>query len=190
MNLPAFKNTGNNDNRHSFIAEAVFAVESLKAQQVQEKQRKAVELLNTMFPLDKGSHAQVACYIRDGRHLMAYFTDGTHCGLNKPGQFVAYTGRPEHPYSIVLRDKNGSHVEVIFKKGSNESGRTKVEIADIQLETCATFPTSVEGSPEGMRHWISLIKLDENGQPKVCLDDKDYTAKCGGDYFLTCCYTA
>jgi malate synthase len=41
-----------------------------------------------------------------------------------------------------------------------------------------------------MRHWISLIKHDENGRPQVYLDDKDYTAKSGEDYFLNCCYTS
>ncbi|WED23111.1 hypothetical protein L3Q72_06880 [Vibrio sp. JC009] len=188
MNMPALDSQTNQHQKRHFIAEAVLAVESLKNQQNQEKQQKAIHLLDKMFPLDKGSHENVACYIRDGRHLMAYFADGTHCGLDKPGQFVAYTGRPEHPYSIVLRDKTGSHIEVIFKKGSNESGRTPIEIADIQLETCATFPNMESETPECMRHWVSLIKRDETGHPVVCLDDKDYTAKNGDDYFLNCCY--
>ncbi|WCE31011.1 hypothetical protein [Vibrio sp. SCSIO 43137] len=187
MNMPAHISTNNQNKNGSFIAEAVFAVETIKSQQLSEKQNRAKQLLDTIFPLDNGSHAEVTSYILNGRHLMAFFKQGKHCGLSESGQFVAYTGHRDCPDSILLRQRDGSHIEVSFVKGSNHGNSQSVEISDIQMETCATFSHgSLDQSLEGMRHWISLLKTDQYGQPKACLDDKDFTAKNGENYLLTC----
>ena len=187
MNMPAYISTDNHTENGSFIAEAVFAVETLKSQQAQEKQDKAKQLLDTLFPLSTGSHANVSSYLLDGRHLMMFFDNGQHCGLSKAGQFVAYTGQKAFPDSILLRGKDGSHIEVSFKRGTNQGNYNKVEISDIQFETCATFSHGcVDSSLEAMRHWISLLKTDDKGQPRAYLDDKEFTAKNGEDYLLTC----
>ncbi|GLO60870.1 malate synthase [Vibrio sp. MACH09] len=187
MNMPANISTNSHNQRGSFIAEAVFAVESLKDQQAKEKQVKAKQLLDTLFPLDSDSHSNVTSYILNGRHLMAFFAKGKHCGLAKAGQFVAYTGHRDYPDSILLRGKDGSHIEVSFKQGSNQGNCKAVEISDIQLETCATFNHGSSEQPsETMRHWISLLKSDQNGQPRAKSDDKDFTAKNGENYLLTC----
>lgn len=67
-----------------FIAEAVFAVEAVSAEQQSEKQVKAKQLLDRMFPLENGSHQDVSSYVIDYRHVLAYFKDGTHSGLKSP----------------------------------------------------------------------------------------------------------
>lgn len=190
MNMPAYTSTNTHHENATFIAEAVFAVETIKSQQTQEKQTKAKLLLDAIFPLSQGAHENATSYMLDGRHLIVYFNDGKHTGLQHAGQFVAYTGHKEHPDSILLRDQEGCYVEVSFKRGTNEGTRHPVEISDIQLETCATFGQGTSNSMlQGIRHWVSLIKTDENGQPKASLDDKDFTAKNGDDYLLTCCFS-
>lgn len=187
MDMSANISTNGHNEHGSFIAEAVFAVESLKEQQAQEKQIKAKQLLDTLFPLDSGSHSDATSYLLNGRHLMVFFKQGKHCGLTKAGQFVAYTGHRDNPDSILLRGKDRSHIEVSFKQGTNQGNSSSVEISDIQLETCATFNHGCsDESLETMRHWISLLKSDQQGQPKANLDDKDFTAKNGDNYLLTC----
>jgi malate synthase len=42
---------------------------------------------------------------------MAYFADGTHCGLAKTNQFVAFAGHRDTPTSIVL-NKDCLHIEI------------------------------------------------------------------------------
>jgi malate synthase len=189
MNMPAYNSINNDHDNRTFIAEAVFAVETIKSQQTQEKQTKAKLLLDAIFPLDQRSHEDATSYLLDGRHLMVYFKDGQHTGLMNAGSFVAFTGHRSHPDTLLLRDKEGCYVEVSFKRGTNEGMQSSVEISDIQLETCATFSHSYGDEPkQGIRHWVSLLKTDSQGQPRASLDDKDFTAKNGDDYRLTCCF--
>ncbi|WP_162048374.1 aldolase/citrate lyase/malate synthase family protein [Vibrio taketomensis] len=186
MNMQTFENKDIQKNSTSFIASAVFAVEAIKADQAQEKQMKAKQLLDRLFPLESGSHSDVTEYVIDLRHVMAYFKDGTHSGLKHPKHFVAFTGDRDHPHSILFRDGSGSHMEVTFGCNKGTGCVEFVEIKDIQMETCTTFPQAECNSV--MRHWISLIKGDMNGKPTACTEDKEYTAKNGDDYRLDFCY--
>ncbi|MBF4336470.1 hypothetical protein [Vibrio anguillarum] len=185
MNMLTFDKTEIQKLDKPFIAEAVFAVETISANQQNEKQSRAKQLLDRLFPLATGSHQDVTSYVIDYRHVLAYFKDGRHSGLKHPKHFVAFNGEKESPCSILFRDGSGSHVEVMLgcTKGT---GRVElIEINDIQLETCTTFTQSVEETPcAAMRHWVSLVKGDEKGKPQACSEDKEYTAKDGEDYYL------
>ncbi len=188
MNMLTFDKTEIQNNDMPFIAEAVFAVEKMDSKQTSEKQVKAKQLLDRLFPLEEGSHQDVTAYVIDYRHVMAYFKDGRHSGLKHPKHFVAFSGEKESPASILFRDGTGSHVELTFGKQKGTGCVQLVQIADIQLETCTMFP---QGSSEvaAMRHWISLVQGDEKGKPRACTEEKEYTAKNGDDYQLECCYT-
>ncbi|KOO08990.1 malate synthase [Vibrio hepatarius] len=188
MNMLTFDKTEIQNNDMPFIAEAVFAVEKMDSKQTSEKQVKAKQLLDRLFPLEEGSHQDVTAYVIDYRHVMAYFKDGRHSGLKHPKHFVAFSGEKESPASILFRDGTGSHVELTFGKQKGTGCVQLVQIADIQLETCTMFP---QGTSEvaAMRHWISLVQGDEKGKPRACTEEKEYTAKNGDDYQLECCYT-
>ncbi|MCG9580330.1 hypothetical protein L1D13_16170 [Vibrio tubiashii] len=188
MNMLTFDKTEIQKQNKPFIAEAVFAVETINANQASEKQVKAKQLLDRLFPLENGSHKEVTAYVIDYRHVMAYFKDGSHSGLKHPKHFVAYMGEKEDPTSILFRDGTGSHVEVTFGNHKGTGCIELIDIEDIQLETCTTFPQEM-AEMAAMRHWISLVKGDEKGKPRACTEEKEYTAKNGDDYQLECCYT-
>ncbi|KOO04797.1 malate synthase [Vibrio nereis] len=188
MNMLTIDKTEIQKHDMPFIAEAVFAVEKMDSKQTSEKQVKAKQLLDRLFPLEEGSHQDVTAYVIDYRHVMAYFKDGRHSGLKHPKHFVAFSGEKESPASILFRDGTGSHVELTFGKQKGTGCVQLVQIADIQLETCTMFPQGVS-EVAAMRHWISLVKGDEQGKPRACTEEKEYTAKNGDDYQLECCYT-
>ncbi len=189
MNMLNFDKNEHQKQDNTFIAQAVFAVEAVSANQPKEKQCKSKQLLDRLFPLEHGSHQDVTSYVIDYRHVMAYFKDGGHSGLKHNKHFVAYTGEKENPASILFRDESGSHLEVIFGCQKGTGCVELTQISDIQLETRTTFCPTMGDSATAMRHWISLVKGDQNGQPKACSEDKEYTAKNGEDYNLSYCYS-
>ncbi|HCG8562767.1 hypothetical protein [Vibrio parahaemolyticus] len=190
MNMLNFDKKEMQQQQRPFIAEAVFAVEAVSAEQQSEKQVKAKQLLDRMFPLENGSHQDVSSYVIDYRHVLAYFKDGTHSGLKSPKHFVAYTGEKEDPKSILFKDDSGNHVEVLFGCHKGTGCVELMDIDDIQLETRIKFNPELTGNaPTAMRHWISLIKGDKKGKPMACSEDKEYTAKNGDDYVLSYCYS-
>lgn len=141
------------------------------------------QFLDSVFPLEHGSHKNVKSYVVYYRHLLAFLDDGTQTGLLHPEQFVALSGHKENPSSIVLKT-NGYHVEVLFNPCGTHGRKDMANIDDIQVET---FETAQHN-----RRWFSLIKkdrhfkLDANGQPQyACLNvAKEFTNKDGEDYQL------
>jgi len=189
MEHSAQTNITNENKSRSFFSDAIFSVEMVKDQHRLERQTKAKHFLDAIFPLGQGAHKDATNYMLDGRHLIVYFKDGQISGLQDAGSFIAFTGHRNCPDSLLLRDKEGCYIEISFKRGTNEGMKTDVEISDILLETCATFRhKNGHDSLHGIRHWVSLLNTDEQGQPKACLDDKDFTAKNGSDYRLTRCF--
>lgn len=78
------------------------------------------DILDQHFALQNGSHKDVKQYLVYFCHIMAFFADGSHCGLAQPKQFVAFLGCKESPESIVLKENN-VHIELIL---NNRSGAT------------------------------------------------------------------
>jgi malate synthase len=75
------------------------------------------EILDQYFALQNGSHKDVKQYVVYFCHIMAFFADGTHCGLAQPKQFVAFLGCKETPESIVLKENN-VHIELVVNARS------------------------------------------------------------------------
>ncbi|NNN44980.1 MULTISPECIES: malate synthase [Vibrio] len=190
MNMLTFDKTNMQQHNKPFIAEAVFAVETISANLQREKQLRAKQLLDRLFPLENGSHQEVTSYVIDYHHVLAYFKNGQHSGLKYPKQFIAYTGGKEQPCSILFRDGHGSHVEVLLGCQRGTGYIELIDIDDIQLETCTVLSQEVnDHMPNAvLRHWISLIKGDERGKPQASSEDKEFRAKSGGDYCLSYCF--
>ena len=188
MNMLTLDKTELHRNHSTFIAEAVFAVEMVKADKQLEKQKMAKQLLDTLFPLETGSHEDVVSYEIDYRHVQVYFKNGEHTGLKRAQHFVAYTGDKSKPSAILFRDESGTHVEVTIGARKGTGRLELVDIQDIQLETCTTFGQTEASRSSGIRHWVSLVKGDESGRPNASSEDKEFTAKNGEDYNLGFCF--
>jgi malate synthase len=102
------------------------------------------EILDQDFPLQNGSHKDVKEYVIYFCHMMAFFEDGSHCGLAYSKQFVAFSGHKEKPESIVLKGNNRL-VEVILGHGDSINNSSKNETSiSIEYPSHCTF-TSVNG---------------------------------------------
>jgi malate synthase len=84
------------------------------------------EILDKHFALQNGSHKDVKQYIVYFCHIMAFFADGSHCGLTQPKQFVAFLGCKETPESIVLKENN-VHIELVLNTHTNR-GKSAIHI--------------------------------------------------------------
>ena len=71
----------------------------------------AVATLDETFPLERGSHADVADYLVSHGHLLAIDAGGACVGLARPGQFVEAEGCAHAPCAIVL-EQGGVQVEI------------------------------------------------------------------------------
>ncbi|MCX9564880.1 hypothetical protein IG518_20310, partial [Vibrio cholerae] len=59
------------------------------------------------------------------------------------------------------------------------------------LETCTVLNHANEQTQPctTIRHWVSLIKGDEQGRPQALSEEKEYTARNGEEYFLGNCFS-
>jgi hypothetical protein len=126
--------------------------------------------LDKSFPLQHGSHKDVASYVVYYQQLLAFFADGSTSGLLKPAQFVALSGHREQPNSVVLNN-NGRHIELVLNRKGINGSQDQAGIDDIQLQSIA--PHCV---------WFSMM----TGQQVSCShkSNKQFTCKDGGNYSL------
>jgi len=121
MNMPIANATRLEIQKQSFAPELVTPVDEMVKYANSEmfnNNLKPSEMLDKHFALQNGSHADVKQYVMYFHHIMAFFADGSHCGLAKPKQFVAYLGYKENLESIVLKENN-VHVELVLNAGTN-----------------------------------------------------------------------
>ena len=152
MNMPAMNLHQAQTNAHALMDQfsTVANIRWQSAFQVMDNDASVMQMLDERFPLDHGSHADVKEYVVYFRHIMAYFADGTHCGLAQPKQFVALCGHIESPDSIVLRE-NDLHVELKFDRKGKRGSQQNAGIQDVQIE----FPTCREfTAPNGEEYTI------------------------------------
>lgn len=182
MNMSIIKNDQIQETQNNFIAAEVLTVNHVNAAE-HEKIAYAKQFLDRTFPLSSGSHQDVSSYVVYYQHLLAFFTDGSHSGLRQPKQFVAFNGTKDMPCAIVLQDQ-GCHVELCFDRTGMIGARDLANLEDVQIETpldMAIGETGTRNTPP--RHWLSLLHV--NMPSANDSQDKFFTAKNGGDYYLT-----
>lgn len=179
MNMPMIKSNQIQPNLNRLIAEEVLTVTQVDVAE-HEKIAKAKQFLDRAFPLNCGSHQNVSSYVVYYQHLLAFFTDGSHSGLRQPKQFVAFNGTKDAPCAIVLQDQ-GCHVELCFNRNGMIGARDLANLEDVQIQTASSMETT-EVRSSASRHWLSLLHA---GMPSANdTQDKQFTAKDGGDYSL------
>lgn len=71
----------------------------------------AVNLLDSLFPLTRGSHGTVKGYLLQFDHLVCIQENGESTCLKHPKQFIEAGGNVEAPTCIVL-GQNGIEIEI------------------------------------------------------------------------------
>jgi malate synthase len=143
----------------------------------------AKQFLDEHCPLDSNSHLQATHYVVYYNHLMAFFADGSHCGLKHPKQFVALCGHRDDPTAILLKKSDELHVEIAFNRCGNTGKQDVAHIDDIQIETQLSALDNQHSQPQLKRLWMSFVS---GVQHALCETSgtKQYTAKDGSDYQL------
>ncbi|MEL0630668.1 malate synthase G [Psychromonas aquatilis] len=158
----------------------------------------AKDFLDEQFPLNSGSHHDVTSYLVYYQHLLAFFADGSECGLKDPCQFVAFDGSKNSPTYLLLKN-NGLHVGLHIDRTGKIGATDNAGIDDIQMESALTTIMDFEDSVstvdsndkvEAYRNWLGLMRGDlevtftkDNQAVQRKLNyDRNFTAKSGGAY--------
>jgi malate synthase len=180
----------------SFIIEEVSMISSLNDARIKQMMDYSKAFLDKVFPLAQGSHSQVRSYVVYYQHLLAFFEDGTQSGLKNPKQFVALSGHKEKPGSIVLKNDEGYHIEIIINANGKRGRKDCAHIDDIQVETptreLENLTIAANDEFNAKNHWFSMVRgdseimTDRNGK-KICrcVDRrKAFTGKDGEEYLI------
>jgi len=176
----------------SFIKEEVALISSLNEARIQQMMNYSKQFLDKAFPLSKGSHKDVRSYVVYYQHMLAFLEDGTQTGLKNPQQFVALSGHKENPGSIVLKNEDGHHVEIIINPNGKRGKRDLAHVDDIQVETqtIENSDMTIAANDASSNQWFSMVRgdteisTDGNGKRIChCIDrSKQFTSKDGEEY--------
>ncbi|CCQ10053.1 malate synthase [Pseudoalteromonas luteoviolacea B = ATCC 29581] len=137
----------------------------------------AKQYLDDHCPLESGSHQKVTHYVVYYRHLMAFFDDGSHCGLADSAQFVALCGHKEYPETLLFKKNDGMHVELTIDRKGRRGTSDLAHLDDVQIET----PLATIAKEGRQRIWLSFVNGAQTIATSCC---KCFTAKDGSDYVL------
>ncbi len=114
---------------------------------------KARDFLDRHFSLDQASHHWVVQYFVEGGDLKTRSGDGSVATLLRPERFIAYTGDPADPDSVLLR-KNGLGCEIVFGNNHPIGQRDHAGVRDLHLESAVTAIMDCEDS-------VSAVDLED-----------------------------
>ena len=101
--------------------------------------------LDDVFPLLGGAHGDAIGYFVQGGRLAVRQITRSAVGLARASQLVGYTGDPEDPGSVLLRN-NGLHVEIVIDRKHPVGKADPAGVADIVLEAAVTTILDLEDS--------------------------------------------
>ena len=104
----------------------------------------AARFLDAVFPLRRGSHAQVREYLVEDGHVLMLLEDGSRTALADAARFKGYRGAPGA--SAVLLENNGLHVEIQIDRGHPIGKEHPAGVKDVLLESALTAILDCEDS--------------------------------------------
>ena len=141
--------------------------------------RKAREYLDTIAPLNSGSHVGSQGYQLSDAGLSITLADGSKTTLQDPSQLIGFKGEIESPTAILVCH-NGLHAEIQFDT-SHPIGKTDpAGIKDLVLEAAITTIMDCEDSVAAVdaedktlvyQNWLGLMQ----GNLRIQLDKGDKT---------------
>lgn len=99
----------------------------------------AIKMLDSMFPLQQGSHGSVKGYMMHFDHLVMIQADGSATALKRPSQFVEAGGNYEAPSSILL-EQDGMQVEI---EPASQSAAVTGCCSGHRMQLLTTFPSEL-----------------------------------------------
>ena len=156
----------------------------------------ARQFLDTVAPLNHGSHADATGYGIANEQLKVVLTDGTETELQHPEKYIGYQGERTSPSALLLKN-NGLHFEIQIDResliGSTDSAGIKDVLMESALSTimdCEDSVAAVDASDKVAvyRNWLGLMSgelqesFKKNGNTVVrrLNADRQYNAAGGG----------
>lgn len=160
----------------------------------------ADELLDELFPLAEGSHAEVTAY-RAGTDGFAADTPQGTVALADPAQYAGFRPVDGEGRGAVLLTRNGLHLEITLDPSTRVGTQHHAGVADVVLESAISTIVDLEDSvatvdgedkARAYRTWLGLLTGDltseftKEGRTVVrrVHPDRDYTAPDGTDLTL------
>jgi len=157
-------------------------------------------LLDSHWPLETGSHADVVKYSVGSQGLLVSLENGDQCGLVESSQCLGYQGDAQSPNSILL-SHNGLRLAIEIDAGSSIGKTDKAGVKDLTTEAALTTIQDFEDSVAAVdaqdkvvvyRNWLGLMKgdlaesFDKGGKTltRTLTQDKRYTSVDGNELVL------
>ncbi len=161
----------------------------------------ARQYLDTIAPLETGSHSDATAYTIAEGQLAITLKDGSSTSLQQPQQVVGYQGSLTNPSAILLRN-NGLHVELQFATDHPIADADPASIKDIVIESALTTIMDCEDSVAAVdaedktlvyQNWLGLmqgslsIEMNKNGKTitRKMQADRIYTTFDSGNLTLS-----
>ncbi|MCE0763911.1 malate synthase G [Pseudonocardia kujensis] len=160
----------------------------------------ADELLDELFPLVQGSHADVTAYSASEQGLVA-FTGGGETALADTAQFAGFRAPDGEGRAAVLLRRNGLHVELTIDPTHRVGRQHHADVADVVLESAVTTivdledsVATVDGEDKALayRTWLGLMtgelvsEFEKGGETvtRRVHGDREYTGADGSPLTL------
>ena len=157
--------------------------------------------LDDAAPLAGGSHRDAAGYSVEEGALAAAQADGSTARLRDPSQLAGWTGEPESPSAVLLRN-HGLHIEIVIDRAHPVGASDPAGVSDIVAEAAVTTIMDLEDSIAAVdaadktaayRNWLGLTKGDLTAEvtkggasfTRRMADDRRYTAAGGRSFTLS-----
>ncbi|WP_027349853.1 malate synthase G [Halotalea alkalilenta] len=160
----------------------------------------AKALLDTIAPLDRGSHAQVLGYAIDDGRLHGELEGGAVATLADAKALAGFRGEPQAP-SALLFTHHGLHAELQIERDHPIGAHDPAGVKDLLLEAALSTIVDCEDSVAAVdaedkvgiyRNWLGLMKgdlserIDKGGRSftRRLAEDRDYQRPEGGSLTL------
>jgi malate synthase len=127
-----------------------------------------MNFLDSVMPLQNGSHADVASYTVTEKELVVTLADDSSSGLAQVDQFAGYRGEAGAPSAILLRN-HGLHIELSIDRTHYLAAYHPAGLCDVLMEAaistiqdCEDSVAAVDAADKTLvyRNWLGLMKGD------------------------------
>ncbi|ADG98247.1 malate synthase G [Segniliparus rotundus DSM 44985] len=160
----------------------------------------ARKALDTIAPLEEGSHIGSTRYTIQGGKLIVTTADGHEAGLAEPESLAGWVGEAASPTAVLLAH-NGLHAEIQIDPQSPVGQSDPAGVKDVLLESAITTIVDLEDSVAavdaedkvlGYRNWLGLnngtltetVVKGDSSFTRALNPDRSYTGPDGGQLVL------